>query len=159
MPDITSRKSETDEDRRRNEREYRRLTRGLADQSNMGERERAIFEQIAAAHAPKENKHHRAASHIFDRPAWTLIGIDPSAESLGDFDNLPFGGLYPPPWSTQPPPPVIDAPFKVINEYAEADETWSMGHWDEGAARNWFERMANSANKDDDYRNGPRGDS
>lgn len=70
MPDLTSRKSETDADRRRNEHQFAALAKGLANVENMGERERerAIFDQIAASRPTSKGPRHRAASDIFADP-------------------------------------------------------------------------------------------
>lgn len=74
MPDLTSRKSETDADRRRNEQQFAALAKGLANVENMGERERQIFDQIAASRPSSKGPRHRAASDIFDVP---LYGATP----------------------------------------------------------------------------------
>lgn len=79
MPDLTSRKSETDADRRRNEQQFAALKKGLANAENMGEREREIFDRVATEHpaTKKENQRHRAASDIFDQPFVTIDTNEP----------------------------------------------------------------------------------
>lgn len=110
MPDITSRKSETDDDRRRNEQQFAALAKGLANVDNMGEREREIFDKIAASRPASKGPRHRAASDLFDHSFVAIYAGEPLPPA---FDAMRKLGER---MAREREEKVIDAPFRVLED-------------------------------------------